>query len=53
MALEDAARKFQRGILDNYNMDETECTASNFMQNSPGLRQAIDPASPKGEFRTL
>ena len=31
MAIEDAAREFQRGILDNQNMDETECTASNFM----------------------
>ena len=31
MALEDAVREFQRGILDNQNMDETECTASNVM----------------------
>ena len=31
MALKDAPREFQRGILDNLNMDKTEFTASNFM----------------------
>ena len=31
MALKDAAHEFQRGILDNLNMDKTEFTASNFM----------------------
>ena len=31
MALEEAVREFQRGILDNKNRDKTECTASNFM----------------------
>ena len=31
MVLKDAAREFQRGTLDNYNMDKMEFTASNFM----------------------